>query len=354
MQYVKNGYRKKEIELLRLWCTLAVCLHHLRYCSESLPYGGGYIAVDFFFLLSGFYLRKAFIVEKDSGEVSAFRYVVKRYIRLFKDYILAFVLALILSIIYFDIKPSIYWGKYIKEALMIEIECIDISLRINPADWYCGYLLISSWLIYLLLKTVRKGVGIYSIIIAGYVFCFLWEKYGHINIFPMNSGFLSEAILRAVAGQLLGVFIYEMVMLTNGHAIVHQKFLKGVYIVLFVIISYMLFWDTAYGMSDYICIILFGVLVYISQYVEFQVLDNINAKKWGTFSELTYVLFLNHYIVVKLLGYYNVFQYIDWKIVSIIFIITAFLLAYVMLRIRVVIEKLLKIFCKIVIINENY
>lgn len=38
--------RKREVEILRFWCTIAICMHHLRCCSESLPYGGGYLAVD--------------------------------------------------------------------------------------------------------------------------------------------------------------------------------------------------------------------------------------------------------------------------------------------------------------------
>lgn len=340
MQGIKSGVRKREIEVLRIWCTIAVCLHHLRYCSETLPYGGGYIAVDFFFIVSGFYLRKYFVTRNGTSGNDVCKYIGKRYVRLIKDFIPAFTIALIVNIIYFDYNPISNLFLYIKEGLMIEIGCIDSALRINPPDWYCGYLIIASGLTYMILKYFKRRVITCSLLVTFVTYAILWGLYGHINIFPIQSCFISTALARAVAGQMLGVFLYELMNWNSQKFVLSQRFIRISFVVLLMIVSYMLFWDTAYRGSDYICVILLAVLFYLSQFVQFGVLLHVDCRIWNVLSELTYIVFLNHYIIVKMFGYYNVFQYMDWKIASILYLIIVVVFSIIMLQIRINIERL--------------
>ena len=142
--------KNREIETLRFLFTIAVCMHHLRYCSVELPYGGGYIAVDFFFIISGFYLRASY--KTKGANIGVCQYLKKRYSRLIKDYIIAFMVALVINVIIFDLNISSNCFPYLKEAIMLEFGCMDSSLRINPPDWYCGYLILSSGLVYFFLQ----------------------------------------------------------------------------------------------------------------------------------------------------------------------------------------------------------
>ena len=338
---VKKNIRKKEVEVLRIWFTIAVCMHHLRYCTEILPYGGGYIAVDFFFIVSGFYLRKYFVKKEESGKNSTFSYMKKRYIRLMKDYIPAFIVAMIINILVFDFDIMGNIFLYVKEGLMIELGCINSGLRMNPPDWYCGYLLISSGLVYIILKIVRKRVGIFSFCMSLIAYIWLGTMYGHINIFPLQSCIISWALLRAIAGQMAGIFLYELFNLFGMNKIFPRSKLKILFGVLLAFISYMLFWDMAYSLKDYLCVFLLGVLFYLSLMVDFRVLTYISPKMWNMLSELTYVIFLNHYIIVKLFGYFNVFHYGDWKIVSLFYIFIVFFFSILMLQLRKNLEKYL-------------
>lgn len=335
--------RKREIEILRLLFTIAVCLHHLRYCTDSLPYGGGYIAVDFFFIVSGFYLRKSFCVNFENGkEISTYSYVKKRYIRLFKDYIIAWILATIMNIAMFGMEIKDKLLLYVKEATMIEIGCISSSLRMNPPDWYCGYLLISSVLVFFLLKVIKQRVIYISAISSVVLFTILAGVYGHINIFPKQEGILSPALIRAVAGQLLGVFLYEIYLTRNKTR--HEGSDRKVKLCVGVLVGYvcfMLFWDTAYGLSDYLVVVAIAVLFYICTIIKFDCLEKVDASIWRWISELSYVMFLNHYIVVKLFAYYDAFKYVDWKIVSLVYLIVVVVVSGGLLVLRKQIDKLL-------------
>ena len=331
--------RTLEIEILRLWCTLAVCLHHLRYCSESLPYGGGYIAVDFFFMVSGFYLRQSYI-EKKGADIGVLEFVKKRYIRLYKDYIIAFVIGLLVSLSVFEtnIGGNISW--YIREAFMLEVGNVESGLRINPPGWYCGYLLLGSTIVFLFQKIIKRWIGSLSLILGFLLYLLLAFTQGHLCIFPRAEGINWFAVLRAVAGLLIGVFIFEAYKKKNSMK-VSELTLKIFFFLGVVIISYMLFWNTAFNSTDYIVLPIFVILIYASQFIKINFLSGIDDEIWKQLSQLVYIVFLNHYVIVKLIKYFNLFNYWDWKLVSAFYIFIIFVVSCFLLRIREMAERLM-------------
>ena len=337
----KSGTRTREIEILRLWCTIAVCMHHLRYCSEALPYGGGYLAVDCFLILSGFYLRKGY-VEKKSTNYGVITYIKGRYIRLFKDYIIAFLIALLVNLFVFKVDIINNLNGYIREAFMIEFGSVESALRMNPPDWYCGYFIISSVVVYVLQSMLKKHVRTVSLIMGSLLYGLLAIVSGHLCVFPIYEGFSFLALVRAIAGQLIGVFLFEIYIDKRECEIPKNK-AYIVFCVGFLMISYMLFLDTAFGMTDYVCVVLFGVLIYLSQFIEIGWLCNISEKVWSILPRLVYVSFLNHYIIVKIFAHINIFNYLDWKIVSVIYIICVFAVSYMILQMRNIIQRFLHI-----------
>lgn len=52
-----------------------------------------------------------------------------------------------------------------------------------------------------------------------------------------------------------------------------------------------------------------------------------------------YVVFLNHYIVVKLFDHFSILNYLDWKVASFIYILVVSFIAYLMYIVRKKIEK---------------
>lgn len=343
--------RKREIELLRLLCTIAVCMHHLRYCSEDLPYGGGYLAVDFFFIISGFYLRKSYMNKVKNADTGIMKYIKNRYIRLFKDYFVAFVMALLVNVFLFRLDVISNLWLYIKEAFMVEIGCIESGARMNPPDWYCGYLFLSSIIVWVIQKYIHNKIRMLSLVAAIILYVIMAISIGHLCIFPLDSCVISLALIRALAGQLIGVFLAES--MENKRIIEIPKSSKKVLFGgLILIVSYFLFWDMAFSLTDYLCVFLFIVLIYVGQTVEFGFLSLMNEKIWNALPDLLYAIFLNHYIVVKVFAYYNVLQYADWKMISILYIVVVFAFSFVILQLRVKLERVINISYR-GIINER-
>lgn len=328
--------RTLEIEILRLWCTIAVCLHHLRYCSEALPYGGGYIAVDFFFMVSGFYLRQSYVENEVTIGIQEF--IKKRFIRLYKDYIIAFLIAFLISLCIFKINMKGNIIGYISEALMLEVGNLGSGLRINPPDWYCGYLLFASIIVYIFQKKLKRWIGSFSLFIGIIIYILLAVTQGHLCIFPLGVGVNWMAVLRALAGLLIGIFIFELYKQNNSIK-VSKVVLKIVFFGGIILISYMIFWDTAFSMTDYIVLPIFAILIYICQLIEIKCLTKINNKIWERLSQIVYIVFLNHYVIVKLINYYSLFNYMDWKMVSLLYIAFIFIISYLLLRIREILER---------------
>lgn len=332
---MEKSEKKREIEILRLLFTIVVCLHHLRYCTDKLPYGGGYIAVDFFFIASGFYLKKNMISNSHLQKNNLKGYIKKRYMRLYKDYSLAFGMAFILNCILFDIEIRDNICGYIKEAFMIEFGCVDSSIRINPPDWYCGYLLLSSIIIYVFLELIKKQLLLIGIVCSIVFYVFLLYEYGHINIFPIRSCVISVALLRALAGQLVGVVLCELHEKIS--ALIDRELEKKIKVLLIFVgiyLSYMMLWDNAYKITDYLVVILLAILFEGCQTIRIECLEVINEDLFRLISELPYVMFLNHYIVVKLFGYFHIFDYGDWKVVSFIYITIVIEVSLMMISVR--------------------
>ena len=162
MENVYLMKRKLSIEVLRIWFTICICLHHFHMYSENLPFGGGYLAVDFFYMISGFYLMDNFSRQKETSFniCTLGRYIKKRYIRLWPDYLWAFLMTLCIKIVLGRaFKYTNIW-MLIQELLMVDFNFSSVSTRINPATWYCSYLLLTSIIVYVLLSFRKKLVYI--------------------------------------------------------------------------------------------------------------------------------------------------------------------------------------------------
>lgn len=324
------------VEMLRVLLTLAVCLHHFRMYSDALPYGGAPPAVDGFFIISGYYLYKQFMKKEEGKEKSVVRYIRKRYKKFFPDYFLAFAVAFIFRLLIKAI-PSDDWFGYVREALMIEFWGIDISIRINPPDWYCGYLLLAGAIVFIYIKRMRKcnvfpyvtvvlWMGIYAILAR-------WVPY--INIYPQYQSILHITILRAVAGLLLGVSVFDVSQRTSGMAKRLNKEARGISVLfLGVGLVYTLFWRDPVPYVDYIVVFSIAVLFYLLASME-EKCQNMHIRHIVEYiGELCFTIYLNHYLVAFIFYKYSLFRLLDWKLVSLCFLMIVFVFSNIIFLLR--------------------
>lgn len=329
------GKKNLKIELMRFYCTIVVCLHHFKMYSEDLPYGGGYIVVDFFFIISGYFLLRHIKSEnRESKKWSKIgNYAVKRYIRLLPPYLLAFLTALLIRRIFLgDIFEGAI-GGYVREALMIEMFYNASGQRVNPPDWYCGCLILSSILLYIVFEFGKHRLkNSYLLLISALCYGILFFRRGNINIFPQTAGVFSIAYLRAFAGMTVGCFIYNFMNAQNRRF--GEKWDKTVGGVLFIVISYMVLWDNAYRFTDYVVILLFILLFCLCVNKEWESNSRLLNRVIMFLGALSYTLYLNHYTVARVFSKKQYLITYDWKWASLIYLVSTVLFSVLLFLIE--------------------
>lgn len=206
-----------NIELWRFIFTIIVCLLHFNgaYFSGKSYFGGGYIAVEFFFILSGFLLIHSFENKnyKAGIRVSAFKYTVNRIKSLYPHYIFSFIVMFIYIMI--DKKETIVGVlkeifKCFWEISMLQMSGIKCKIY-NFPTWYISVLIIIGYLIYYLLENHKK---IFLELIAPTAILFIYGYYSintrHIDVGSKVDFGIKSGLLRGFAGMSLGCLCYKV------------------------------------------------------------------------------------------------------------------------------------------------
>lgn len=328
--------KNADIEMLRFLLTIAVCCHHFRMYSDALPFGGGYIAVDFFFIISGFFMAEHLF--KRSGQddfLLIFAYIKSRYMRLLPDYIAAFFIAfLVRLVIGKEILLTNVLG-YIKEAFMIEIGCLPIRDRMNPPDWYVGYLLLASIIVFMLLKLSQMCGLWWSGLLSVFLYGILASRSEWINIYPQYASVIHIAIIRGIAGLLMGCFLRWIKKRLGERFVRKQRMARIFAFILLGIIFYILLWDNYFlPYIDYFTIILFSLLLIVLSMVK-PIVTSIRLFKAAILmGEISYIMYLNHYAIASLFTRYGWLKGFDWKILSVCYLAVVIFVATVIFTLK--------------------
>lgn len=204
--------RNSAVEIVRFMISICVLFHHY---SGLAP--GGYLGVDFFFVLSGFLLMRHFTTHDNSDDseaaVTAARYTYQRYRRLLSYYLFAFFLSLGLSVCLGDggsFGNMLTWNFW--ELTMLEAFGFTENLVILPG-WYCSALLIAGFCVYYLLLKNKKGY-LYFVAPFSLMMILGWmrQNIGYINRWLQFDGLIpiGTGVLRGFAEMGLGCICHEI------------------------------------------------------------------------------------------------------------------------------------------------
>ncbi len=294
--------RENAIELLRFVIIICVCIHH--YCLYA---PGGYLGVDFFFVLSGFLLMKHFktnVNQDDLPIISAMKYTKSRYIRLFPFYIFAFTLAIILDIcLNSSVSISCFIRDNIWELLMVEGFGFTENLIVGPG-WFCSALLISGFFIYLFLSKAEKTY-LYCIAPISFFLIFSWmsRNFGNLNRWLQYDTIICTGTLRGFAEMGLGCICYDICIYLK------EKLGKEFALISFFIelcctsyIFYVIFWHEV-GSDDFICVIFMAILI-TSFFIGNSMFSKFLNNRYSNFlGKISLAIYLNHMILGKINWY---------------------------------------------------
>lgn len=207
--------RNYALDFYRFLFSCVICIMHFTAYTDfgdtPAPFCGGYLAVEFFFIVSGYMLMKRVEREKqnaDSAQAgrSAARYARDRFERLFPQYALSLTLVAFIYVYVGeysakDVLTSVFWEFFM-------VQSAGLPFVVNNMFWYVSALLLASVFIYFLLG---KNEDVYRYIIAPGAFLiicgYFYQTYGHMDLTMRNYGFfVYSGLWRAFAEIGLGVY----------------------------------------------------------------------------------------------------------------------------------------------------
>lgn len=263
------------------------------YTYASGAFSGGYLGVEFFFLLSGFLMAQSIEREKQesSAETRTLCYFIGRWKQLMPQYWLSIGLAILVRILLnpnFDVRQMI--AKEIPEFFALQIFWKPVS--VNGALWYVSALLWAGALVHYLVSSKHKFFVSVFFPLGLLTYCgWAFMSVGNIDIIDSRYFFLG-GFLRAFFEIGFGCSLYSVYKLLKRY----QIKLPLMSIIEFVTTAVIFFvmWRTQKDHKDFIMIFImaaFVLAIAIGQGVLSKYLNNDISKFLGSIS---YPVYLNH------------------------------------------------------------
>lgn len=214
---------KERNYLLEMWrfvfCMMVLGFHYFAKIDGTL-FHAGYLGVEFFFLVSGYFIGQYYTNHLKGKEVkeriqSVGIYIWSRIKRLYPLYLFALLLAIAVRTIinHYTISDIISLIKNCyAEFLLLQWTPLGNEVLIS-ADWYIPAVFFGSLLFVLILAITGKFGGY----ILAPIISFLIYRYYFILIGKIDIIVYHHCVLRGIAGLGLGVFVYFLCQLVRQY-----------------------------------------------------------------------------------------------------------------------------------------
>lgn len=218
---------------LRFFAAMVVVIHHFGYFTPyhveefTLFLRKGYLAVDFFFILSGFILTHAYTKALLQGKFDRYGFLLRRFARIYPAHavmllVMAFVAATPLHFGPIKDWPGSYpWDMLMHNVLLIQGWGIDDTLGFNIPSWSIS----AEWFAYLLfpflLPLCVRLNPTFLMIMATLIYAVMWFTTNYINdVRPLTEYTNDFSMIRIMPAFLLGMALYRYknAHAPNGHA----------------------------------------------------------------------------------------------------------------------------------------
>lgn len=199
--------KMNSIEAFRFVFMLIICIWHYQ-STKALAHG--YMAVEFFFILSGVLM---FFSSNKEYALGTFDYTMKKVKRFAPD--------CLLLIVYVNLRhmilPALLGRKELDVSWLLQALPESLFLQntgiytggVNFPMWYVSVLLFGGAFVYALLrfnKRLALSIILPMIVLVGYTYIFSMDKRGRIDSFDLHGGIYTP-MLRGVCGISLGVVL---------------------------------------------------------------------------------------------------------------------------------------------------
>lgn len=206
--------RNASVDFFRYFFMINICLWHLNDQIHLLNHG--YLAVEFFFVLSGFFLYNT---ERKNRNLTTFQFLIKKYKRFYSKYLFAFLITAILKWRLFipeELSGINSWFdacfSRIAEILLIQATGFSESGEhvINGPMWFLSSLIWSSAIIWATIRTFKeKAISWFLPVIIFVGYTYMLNNPDHWNLERHNPEvvFLYPRMIRGICGISLGYMV---------------------------------------------------------------------------------------------------------------------------------------------------
>lgn len=206
------------VEAWRFIFCIIICLYHfLGYGGAQeagMPFKGGYLAVEFFFIVSGFLLMQHFEQKASTEdflrpEKAAAEYFGKKYLRLFPHHAFTLIIlaVLCLTMVGYSVTKVVTVGFW--EFFMLGQFGFGAKSMINTPAWYVSALLIASFVIYyLLLRNRQRFLYFFAPALICIIYAQFFQSADFLNQNLTCKFLVCNGVFRALAGMSLGCLCY--------------------------------------------------------------------------------------------------------------------------------------------------
>ena len=274
------------IEFYRILATIVICMHH--FYGFPLQYSNLAVCVEFFFILSGYFLMVSFDRERNHGAVA---YGKKRFLRLYPEFLLAYLALLAWIVVIQRTRPDPV--VVIPELLFLKSAGV-FNEGYNYPDWYVCILFWGELIIYNCLTYNRRlftRVVAPLLVLFGYAWLFGSDK--GIGTLEIWDSFYP--LLRALCGLSLGVLVYEV---QRSGCMKDMKLWQGtvIEVLSLLVIVYSLIrdrnlWALAIVGFIFLCIVTVQRKGWLSSVL-------LDRAVFGTLSKASYGMYLNQTLMI--------------------------------------------------------
>ena len=308
VQSKTNYNRFAALDTLRGLAALVVVFHHLQ------PVSPGFLAVDLFFVLSGFILSYRYF-EDNSQSISFADFTASRIARLYPLHI--FTLFMIIMVYHWTQTMPTYpdglTSSLVQHILLIHNIGLNTHPSWNEPSWSISVefwvnLIVFAWLYRLKSFSILILCLLCYIIIIGH--------FGYISLIAGRFyGILNGGLLRCFGGFFLGMLVYRSYRFMSKKALFHTIRAKLIFTFLelstLFVSGWVLFLTPAHMRSELNAPIVFAGLILIFAFEKGGISFCFKLLKLELLGVISYSIYLNHFWMLKL------FQAVQWPAIGI-------------------------------------
>ena len=288
--------RFQSLDALRGFAAIVVAIFHF---SSG---WAGYLAVDFFLVLSGFVLSHGYLYGKKNTSFSEF--LSHRLARLYPLHL--FTLFTFIAVFYstrgsFPHSEDGTWFTFLQNLVLLQNVGLNPSgLTYNYPSWSIS---VELWVNIAFFLFISTKTSTWKLILASVVgLSAIWAGTGHLDTHAANYiGFVNSGLVRGMSSFLLGIVAYRIYRrITDTQRLEGTFNLKELLCILLVVVTVFLR-DSKTSQLDFAAPFVFTIIVVVFAFEKGYL--SVLLRKFSYLGDISYSIYLNH-VTVLLIAHY--------------------------------------------------